>query len=115
MTFRDTLIQCNTQAEIESAIRGEYAARQSRRTDPDGSFDRQGRFDLSDQEYCSCCIPVRSPSRRWPYSQMTHARTLKHIRHLAVKLLAEVDAERVTRLVASAPTTTAAVAAVANR
>lgn len=57
----------------------EYEKRQSRREHPSGSFDRAGRWYASDEERASCCN-VRGPSRAFPYSQMVHCRTLKHIK-----------------------------------
>lgn len=55
----------------------EYVARRDRMANPPGTFDRQGRF-YCDETY-ACCDGIRSPSVAYPYSQMTHARTLKHV------------------------------------
>lgn len=59
----------------------------NRRINPDGTFDKAGRFYL--QTSCPHCAGIRSPSRAFPYSSMVHGRTLKHVYHefpLAPKL-----------------------------
>lgn len=63
---------------LETAAR-EYISRRDRVTNPDGKFDKQGRWYPSDEEQCSCCNAVRSPSRAFPYSYMVHCRTIAHI------------------------------------
>lgn len=63
---------------------------------PAGNFDGQGRFYL-DQK-CSCCNDIRSPSRSYPFSEMAHGRTVKHVatamgvsEHLAtIKLIIKI-------------------------
>lgn len=60
----------------------EYIKRQNRTSHPDGDFDNGGRWYPSDRETCSCCRKVRSPSRAWPYSYMTHCRTAGHVANL---------------------------------
>lgn len=57
-----------------------YIRRQDRAEHPAGRFDRAGRFWADEQ--CSCCAGIRTPSRAWPYSQMAHCRTLRHIAQL---------------------------------
>lgn len=69
----------STQLELAAQ---EYINRQNRKTNPDGKFDKQGRFYPSEKETCSCCNSVRSPSKRFPYSYMTHCRTITHVAHL---------------------------------
>ena len=64
--------------EVETAAR-EYIARQSRDTHPDGTFDRAGRWYPSESEWCNCCTGIRSPSRAYPYSLMTHCRSAGHV------------------------------------
>jgi hypothetical protein len=44
---------------------------------PIGDFDRAGRFHLD--ERFPCCAGIRSPSRRYPYSEMLHGRSLAHV------------------------------------
>lgn len=63
---------------VEQAVR-EYIARRERRRHPAGTFDKAGRFTLS--ERCECCT-VRRPSRRFPWSEMAHGRTATHVAHL---------------------------------
>lgn len=57
----------------------EHIARTDRTTNPVGTFDRQGRWYPSAREHCPECSRIRSPSARWPYSLMTHCRTLQHV------------------------------------
>lgn len=61
---------------LESAA-NEYIARRDRRSNPPGTFDKQGRFYCD--EKCDCCKGIRSPSVAYPYSEMLHARTLRHV------------------------------------
>lgn len=56
------------------AAAGTYARRRARLEHPAGSFDRAGRFDLAEPTHKH----VRTPSRRFPYSEMVHGRTLGH-------------------------------------
>lgn len=74
------------------AVAKMYNDRQSRRTNPDGTFDNGGRFYLSEAERCECCEGIRPPSKAWPYSQMVHARTLRHVRNLVAKSAAAAEA-----------------------
>lgn len=60
----------------------EYEKRQRRASHPAGKFDNGGRWYPSEAEHQKCCNGVRSPSRNWPYSYMTHCRTAEHIAHL---------------------------------
>jgi len=62
-----------------------YKRRKNRDEHPDGTFDNKGRWYPSDAEKCECCKRIRPPSRRWPYSLMTHCRTKKHIENLVKK------------------------------
>ena len=64
------------------AIAQEYFDRQSRKSHPDGSFDKAGRWYPSDSEECECCKSIRGPSRSYPYSYMTHCRSVEHVAHL---------------------------------
>ena len=48
---------------------------------PKGSFDKAGRFYLYDEEL----VNVRSPSTKYPYSQMTAGRTAKFVKAIAEK------------------------------
>ena len=62
-----------------AAAKAEYDARQSRRENPDGSFDRKGRWYPSESERRACCDSVRYPSVAYPYSLMVHCRSAKHV------------------------------------
>lgn len=53
---------------------GLYLRRQARLCHPTGKFDRAGRFSLAEK----CSHTIRIPSRRYPYSEMLHGRTLEH-------------------------------------
>lgn len=64
--------------EILAAI-DEYTKLKNREIHPDGEFDSGGRFYLKDRY--DCCKGIRNPSRAYPYSEMVHGRTLKHIAH----------------------------------
>lgn len=64
--------------KIKAAIKL-YNERQSRDVDPDGTFDRAGRWYPSDTERCSCCRYISSPTRSYPYSYMTHCRSSEHV------------------------------------
>jgi hypothetical protein len=57
----------------------EYVRRQERATHPDGIFDGVGRWYPGEGEEQPCCDRIRRPSGRWPYSLMTHCRTLPHV------------------------------------
>ena len=64
--------------KIQEAIT-EYLKLKNRKTHPEGTFDSGGRFYLAESEKQDCCRGIRSPSRAYPYSEMKHARTLKHV------------------------------------
>ena len=67
--------------EIEKAAQ-EFINRRDRITHPDGNFDKARRFELSEIETCACCEGIRTPSRAFPFSMMTHARSARHIASL---------------------------------
>jgi hypothetical protein len=78
---------------VESAVQlaaAEYIARQDRKHHPHGKFDNGGRWFPSDFEERNCCAGIRQPSRSWPYSLMTHCRTMEHVANMygvEIKLL----------------------------
>ncbi len=78
----------------ETAIRAaqEYLARQSRRRDPAGKFDRGGRWYPSAAEERPCCAAIRPPSRRWPLSLLRHCRSDRHVAALFGVSVAELRA-----------------------
>ena len=51
----------------------EYNALKNRKVNPAGEFDNGGRFHLGRK--CDCCRSIRTPSRAYPYSEMTHGRS----------------------------------------
>jgi hypothetical protein len=57
-------------------------------TNPEGTWDKGGRFYLDNS--FECCKYIRTPSRRWPYSEMIHGRTLQHA---ASEILGETPSE----------------------
>lgn len=67
--------------QLENAAR-EYISRRDRTSHPTGKFDKQGRWYPVDAERCECCNAVRSPSKNYPYSYMTHCRTMGHVANL---------------------------------
>lgn len=68
-----------TRLEIETV----YQARKERLIDPHGSFDSAGRWHPTPDEDAGLTDTIRRPSRTWPYSLLTAARTRKHARRLA--------------------------------
>jgi hypothetical protein len=52
---------------------------------PTGKNDSGGRWYPSDQERCSCCKDIRSPSRDYPWSLFKHCCSLKHIKNLILE------------------------------
>lgn len=61
-----------------------YEALRDRLINPEGKFDKAGRwYPSADEVACLEDFNVRYPSRAWPYSYMTAARTLKHVKLLA--------------------------------
>lgn len=59
-----------------------YLQRKARTAHPDGGFDSAGRWYPSASEKCSNCDSMRSPSRNYPYSLMTHCRSAEHVAEL---------------------------------
>jgi len=69
----------NTQLETAARV---YISRRDSVSHPAGKFDNAGRWYPADAERCECCNAVRSPSRAFPYSYMTHCRTIAHVANL---------------------------------
>lgn len=59
-----------------------YLKRQSRTEHPDGHFDKARRWEPSGSERQECCSHIRGPSRAYPYSYMTHCRSIPHVAQL---------------------------------
>lgn len=62
-------------------IKEVYLLLKDRKLHPKGEFDKMGRFYLDDHELVS----VRSPSTKYPYSQMKAGRTRKFVEAIADK------------------------------
>lgn len=56
--------------------------RKNKTSHPYGSFKNNGTWLPSDKEKQSCCDSIRTPSVKYPYSLMTHCRTIEHIANL---------------------------------
>ena len=62
-----------TDQELDAAR--EYRALRDREINPNGSFDKAGRWYPA--HACDCA--VRAPSRAHPYSYLLHCRTAEHV------------------------------------
>jgi len=81
-----------TKKTIEAA--DVFINRKTRKKHPDGSFENTNRrWHPSETESCECCNSIREPSRRFPFSLMTHCRSVGHIAKLY-----EVDAGAVRKI-----------------
>jgi Uncharacterised protein family (UPF0158) len=73
----------STKAQHQASEAGrEFVCRELRLHHPDGTFDDGGRFYPSEKEVRDCCANIRAPSRAFPFSLMTHCRTVKHVAKL---------------------------------
>jgi len=54
----------------------EYFDLYNRVSHPAGDFDKAGRFTL--KNYFRCCNGISDPTRRFPYPEMLHGRTIAH-------------------------------------
>jgi hypothetical protein len=79
----------NLQDKVTEAF-AKWQARQNRREHPTGKFDKAGRWNPSQAEWQSCCNAIRSPSRAYPYSHMTHCRSVEHVANLCGVSVAEL-------------------------
>ena len=59
-----------------------FNERQARVIHPEGTFEKHGVWYPSDAERQPCCEGLREPTRKYPYSLITHCRTVKHVAHL---------------------------------
>lgn len=62
-------------------IKAVFQMLKDRELHPVGTFDKAGRFYLRDSEL----VDVRSPSAKYPYSQMNAGRTAKFVKAIAEK------------------------------
>lgn len=67
-----------TNDAIDTAAKA-YVERKARRVHPVGGLDKGGRWYPAAREVQECCRHVRTPSRTYPYSLLTHARSLAHV------------------------------------
>ena len=73
-----------------------YLSRYNRNSNPEGDFDKAGRWYPSNEESQKCCTKISSPTRNHPYSLMVHCRTLKHVSHLTGISESEIKAAMIT-------------------
>ena len=59
-----------------------YIDRRDRKKHPSGHFDKHKRWSPNASERCDCCECIRSPSATYPFSLMTHCRTVNHVANL---------------------------------
>ncbi|MFC4253178.1 SprT-like domain-containing protein [Sinimarinibacterium flocculans] len=59
-----------------------FLERSERRSNPSGRFDHGGRWYPDAAELQECCAAVRAPTRNWPFSLMSHCRTIAHVSRL---------------------------------
>ena len=57
----------------------QYLRLQDREENPSGTFDDGGRWYPDAGEAQQCCQGIRQPSRSYPYSLMTHCRSVEHV------------------------------------
>jgi hypothetical protein len=74
-------------------IKSVYVMLKNREIHPSGDFDKQGRFYLSDAEL----VDVRTPSTKYPYSQMNAGRGAKFVKAMADKYGCQNVGELVSR------------------
>jgi len=78
----------------KEAIKNVYQQLKDRKIDPSGSFDNGGRWYAEHKDL----INVRTPSRRWPYSELTACRTLKYVKAVAEKFGCDTEEELLKRV-----------------
>jgi hypothetical protein len=78
-----------TEVEKKEMITNVYSELKNRVINPSGTFDKAGRFYLENDDLVS----VRSPSRSYPYSQMTAGRTRKYVKAVCEKYDCQSEAE----------------------
>lgn len=87
--FQKESEETNTSSTEVNFVYFIYEGRKKRRFHPVGFFDAGGRWYPDKTEFCFCCERIRSPSRRFPYSLLTHCRSKAHVTNMVRKLLAE--------------------------
>ena len=76
-------------------IKEVFVMLKNRELHPRGHFDKQGRFYIEDQELIDC----RTPSVKYPYSQMNAGRTSKFVKAMAEKYKVNNKAELIALFV----------------
>lgn len=66
-------------AKVKKAAQ-EFEDLRDRKSHPEGKFDNAGRWYPA--EYCPCCNNIRSPSRAYPYTLLTHCRSAAHLAYV---------------------------------
>lgn len=56
-----------------------YEDLKANKVDPVGTVDTAGRWFPAEEEAQVCCLTIRRPSVRWPYSLALHCRTIGHV------------------------------------
>jgi hypothetical protein len=64
----------------EAAV--EYLLRKWKRAHPKGHTEKGMKWYPVDEENQDCCKSIRQPSRAYPWSLMTHCRSLTHVANL---------------------------------
>ena len=72
-----------------TGIKAVHRLLRDRQINPTGEFDKAGRWHTGNDDL----ISVRSPSRRFPYSEMNACRTLKYCRAVAEKFGCKTENE----------------------
>ena len=57
----------------------------SQHHNPKGKYDKGRRWYPYEEETCTCCSGIRSPSRAFPYSLYKHCSSKKHLKQLALE------------------------------
>lgn len=73
-------------AALKQAAEVAYDRRRLREVNPEGDFDKRGRWHPTDREDAGDVAgAVRAPSAAWPYSYLLRCRTRKHCAALAYR------------------------------
>lgn len=81
--IKELIDERNSQKQVltKDELKQVYVWLKERILHPTGIFDKGGRFYLEDDEL----VDVRSPSAKYPYSQMSAGRTSKFVKAMAEK------------------------------
>lgn len=67
-----------------------YLKRKCREEHPHGNFDKAGRWTPNVDEQKDCCSFIRTPSRNWPHTLLSHCRSADHIANVFAVDVAEL-------------------------